>query len=210
FAFNVGAAAIYRYAPHWGGVLGRWSSSARLDPARYFFGLVTISALAYVPLALLFDPWRWFEYGIFAFQISRPIHYAVYFLAWLGVGIYGLERGLLAPDGMLAQRWRGWLAAAAVAFALWLGTTALSIDEAAGKSAIVQIAAHLAFVLSCASSCFALFAMFLRFGTRSPFLESAAENSYGMYLVHYVFVVWLQYAMLGVALPAIVKGALVF
>ena len=44
---------------------------------------------------------------------------------------------------------------------------------------------------------------------RSTFLESAAENSYGMYLVHYVFVVWLQYALLGTGLPAIVKGVLV-
>jgi hypothetical protein len=31
-----------------------------------------------------------------------------------------------------------------------------------------------------------------------------------MYLVHYPFVVWLQYALLGVALPAIIKGAVVF
>ena len=31
-----------------------------------------------------------------------------------------------------------------------------------------------------------------------------------MYLVHYVFVVWLQYALLGPALPALVKGAIVF
>src|SRR5262249_10503319 len=32
----------------------------------------------------------------------------------------------------------------------------------------------------------------------------------GMYLVHYVFVVWLQYALLGVGLVAVAKGAIVF
>jgi peptidoglycan/LPS O-acetylase OafA/YrhL len=75
----------------------------------------------------------------------------------------------------------------------------------------VHIAAHVAFVLSCAASCFALFAVCLRFvERRSDFLAGAAENSYGMYLVHYVFVVWLQYVMLGSSLPAIVKGVLVF
>ena len=35
-------------------------------------------------------------------------------------------------------------------------------------------------------------------------------NAYGMYLVHYLFVVWLQYALLPVELPAIVKAAAVF
>jgi surface polysaccharide O-acyltransferase-like enzyme len=38
------------------------------------------------------------------------------------------------------------------------------------------------------------------------FLDPIRENAYGMYLVHYVFVIWLQYALLGVAIPAIVKG----
>jgi hypothetical protein len=31
-----------------------------------------------------------------------------------------------------------------------------------------------------------------------------------MYLVHYVFVVWLQYALLGSDIPAILKAAVVF
>ena len=31
-----------------------------------------------------------------------------------------------------------------------------------------------------------------------------------MYLVHYPFVVWLQFALLGLALPALVKAAIVF
>jgi hypothetical protein len=33
---------------------------------------------------------------------------------------------------------------------------------------------------------------------------------YGLYLVHYNFVVWLQYALLGTALFAMVKAAIVF
>jgi hypothetical protein len=38
----------------------------------------------------------------------------------------------------------------------------------------------------------------LRFATRhSRSLDSLSESAYGMYLVHYVFVVWLQYLLLG-------------
>ncbi len=207
FALNVAAAAICRLAPRWCARLGRASAGA--DPRRYFWWLLAVSALAYVPLALAFGPLRWFEYGIFAVQASRPLHYAVYFFAGVGIGVYGLERGLLAPDGALAQRWAAWLATALLAFALWMGLTALALEERA--TVVTRIAAHLAFALSCASSCFAVFALFLRFAARAtPLLDKAAENAYGLYLVHYVFVVWLQYALLEAALPALAKGLVVF
>src|SRR5262249_3823258 len=187
----------------------RLSSSARTQPRRYFGCLVAMSALAYVPLAFAFGSLRWFEYAVFAFQLSRPLHYAVYFFAGFGIGIYGLERGLLAADGALAQRWAAWLLSALAAYVLWMGLTGLSLLP--GAVAATRIAAHLAFALSCACSCFALFALFVRFAAvRTPLFDKAAENSYGMFLVHYVFVVWLQYALLDTLLPAAVKGALVF
>ncbi len=209
FVFNVAAALLWAVAPRWCAWLAWLASSARTEPVRYFAGLVAASALAYVPLALYFGPWSWTQFGIFAFQLSRPLHYAVYFLAGVGIGAYGLERGLLAADGELARRWGAWVAAALACFVLWMGMMGLSMHD--GGPPGVQIAAHVAFVLSCASGCFALLAVCLRFvERRAVFLESVAESSYGMYLVHYVFVVWLQYALLGAALPAIVKGLLVF
>jgi glucans biosynthesis protein C len=211
FVLNVAAAALFRFAPQWGKLLAWASSSAHADPTRYFFGLVIASALAYVPLALLFGPWSWFEYSIFAYQLSRPLHYAVYFFAGVGVGIYGLERGLLAADGTLARRWATWLAAAFVAFVLWMGATALSLHEHASTMAGAWIVAHLAFVVACASGCLCALAIFLRFAARpSPRFGKFADNAYGIFLVHYVFVVWLQYALLDAPFSAVVKGVLVF
>jgi surface polysaccharide O-acyltransferase-like enzyme len=53
--------------------------------------------------------------------------------------------------------------------------------------------------------------LFLRFATtRLRVAESLSDNAYGMYLVHYVFVVWLQYALLDVQLVAVAKAAIVF
>ena len=43
-----------------------------------------------------------------------------------------------------------------------------------------------------------------------PSLTGLNESAYGMYLVHYLFVVWLQFALADVGLPAILKGAAVF
>ena len=45
---------------------------------------------------------------------------------------------------------------------------------------------------------------------RSRVLDSLKSNAYGMYLIHYLFIVWLQFAMLATNLPAILKAAVVF
>jgi surface polysaccharide O-acyltransferase-like enzyme len=67
------------------------------------------------------------------------------------------------------------------------------------------------FALSCAASSFAFLALFVRFAkTRNRVLDSLRDNAYGMYLIHYAFVSWLQYALLKTALPAIAKGSAAF
>ena len=54
-------------------------------------------------------------------------------------------------------------------------------------------------------------AVSLHFATKhSRLLGSLSANAYGLYLVHYNFVVWLQYALLGTALFAMIKAAIVF
>jgi glucans biosynthesis protein C len=45
---------------------------------------------------------------------------------------------------------------------------------------------------------------------RSRVLDSLSRNAYGIYLIHYVFVVWLQYALLNAPLFAFAKAAIVF
>lgn len=51
----------------------------------------------------------------------------------------------------------------------------------------------------------------MHFATKySRRVDSLSANAYGLYLVHYNFVVWLQYALLGTALLALIKAAVVF
>lgn len=207
---NVAAACVHRLAPGWEGLFG-WAASLGARPSRLFASIVTASALAYVPLAIAFTPWEWLQLGPFGLQLSRPLHYAVYFFAGLAVGMYGIEKGLLASDGLLAQRWAMWLAAAFSAFLLWITPTALVFELRDAAPLGLQIGADLGFVLSCASSSFFLVAVFLHFSkNRSGVLDSLSRNAYGMYLVHYVFVVWLQYALTNTPLFAVAKAAIVF
>ena len=46
--------------------------------------------------------------------------------------------------------------------------------------------------------------------SRTAYLDSLQENAYAMYVVHYVFVSWLQYALLPARLSAVAKGSIVF
>jgi len=206
-ALDLVVAILWRFAPRSGEFLARSSASGVDCPARYFFGLAAVSATAYAPLALLFGPWEWWQVGPVAVQSSRPLLYAVYFFAGVGIGAYGLDRGLFATDGMLARRWTRWLLIALTTFVVWIIVTAIGLERAETVPIELQLAAALAFVSACAAGCFAFAAVFLRYATRrSSLLRSLSEYAFGIYLVHYAFVVWLQYALLSIPLWAPSKG----
>ena len=170
-----------------------------------------LAALAYVPLALAFTPWIWSEHGPFSLQLSRPLLYAVYYFAGLGVGAHGLERGLLAPEGMLARRWSVWLVCALASLLLWMGLTGLTLTYATSTPLMLQIAADVSFALAGASGFFFVMAACLRFGAvRSRLFDGLSKNAFGIYLLHYAPLVWLQYALLDVPLFAIAKAMIVF
>ena len=207
--FNILAAILHRIAPGWGNVLARLAGQVQGSSVRFFLLLAGASALVYVPLALLFLPWEWTHSGLLSFQLSRPLHYLVYFFAGYAIGAYGIDRGVLACDGPLARRWALWVAGGFAGFGLWAAPTSLTLDE--GTPLVLQAAAAFGYVLACASGCLALLAVCLRFATvRMWTLDSLSANAYGMYLLHYVFVVWLQFALLNTALFAVGKAAIVF
>src|SRR6202040_1708804 len=99
-ALNMAAAAMYRLAPRSGEFLARLSANGAADPGRFFVVLASVSALAYVPLARIFTPWEWVDFGPFGFQPGMAPQYVIYFLTGVAVGAYGLERGLPSPGGM--------------------------------------------------------------------------------------------------------------
>jgi glucan biosynthesis protein C len=208
---NLLAAGLYRLAPQAGETFAQIGTWATAHPVRFALAFIAASAVAYVPLATVFSPWTWSQIGPFAFQHCRPLHYTVYFAAGLALGAHGLDRGLVAADGILAQRWPAMLAAAIVGFLAWIVPMAF-IWQAGGRAPFaLTLAANVGFVLGCMGGGAFVLALVLRFGRgRSRMLDSLSANAYGMYLIHYVFVVWLQYAQLGANSPAIVKAAVVF
>ncbi len=210
-AFNILAAAMHQFVPGWDQRLVRLVAFAGANPVRFLAVLVMISALAYFPLVLVYSPFEWVNIGPIAFQPSRPLHYLVYFFAGVAVGTYGLDRGLLDCDGVLARRWTAWFALAFAGFLLWAASTSVTMADWSNAPLIAKFAAGMGFVVASAAGCLCLLAICLRFAHwRFSAFDSLSANAYRMYLIHYVFAVWLQYALLGTGLFAIGKATIVF
>jgi glucans biosynthesis protein C len=209
-AFNVLAAAAHQFMPGSNLRLARLVALAA-DPVRFVVCLAAISAVAYIPLLLAYSPFAWVNIGPMAFQPTRPLHYLVYFLAGMAVGAHGLDRGLLRPDGILTRHWIAWLAAAFAGFLLWAAATSATLPDWDNASLIAKLAAGSGFAVACATSCLCSLAVCLRFAHwRAWAFDSLSANAYRIYLIHYVFAVWLQYALLGIGLFAIGKAVIVF
>lgn len=208
---DVMAAALYLFGRRSVEALARLGTTAHAYPGRCFIVLSVISALTYMPLARIYTPWQWVEFGPFAFQPGLALQYVVYFFAGMIVGAGWLERGMLGSGGALARRAGGWIAAALALFVAWLAAMAIAVKGPAPPPAAVQIAADITTVLFVATACFAAVAGFIRFANRRQAIcQSLGENGCGVYFFHYFFVLWAQYFLLGIAMFALVKAAVVF
>jgi hypothetical protein len=212
-AFGCVAAGIADVFPRAGETLGAMSGRLSTRPIAWFAALVAVSAIAYLPMAAVFTPEHWTMFGPFFVQTSRILHYAVYFFAGLSLGAWGVDRGLLTSDGTLARRWPLWVMASLAAFVVTVALvlTIVSTFTMGGPSKGLLTAANASFVVSCASSSLAFIALFLRFGRRSgPIRDSLAANAYGIFLLHYVAVTWLQLALLDLEISGWLKATAVF
>lgn len=209
-AFDVIAAVLFAMAPKFLSWLGRVVSGAADRPALLFLLIAGVSTVTYIPMAIRFTAERWSALGPFAFQTSRLFHYLAYFLISIGVGATAMPRGFFASDGKLARRWPLWTSAMAAAY-FALVAAFITMLSGVGKSLPWSAILGVLWVLSCAASCFAFMSLFARFATRRrAIFDSLTANAYGMYLVHYAFVSWLQYALLKLAMPGLAKGTVVF
>ena len=199
--FDCLAALVYWMCPRLSDALHE--SRVFTRPLVFFLVLIAVSAAAFFPMLIRFGSSYWFALGPLTVQACRSLHYAVYFFAGVTVSAYGLERSIFVPDGPLARRWALWVLAGIVSFVIFLRVV---------QNWPPPVGAYGRwFVIACAALTFGMLALFLRFvKQRHAILESLNDNSYGIYLIHYLFVVWLQYELLDANLPAIAKASIVF
>ena len=191
-AFDGAVALVHRAAP---AVLEK----IRRAPTVWVILLVTIAA--YVPVRLIADPYAWItRLGPFDVQISRISLYAATFLLGMALGGGGKWRSAGWP-----KRWGIWLLAALLSFPVYLWS--IQAGDGLGLRAING----LAFSVCCAAACLGLLGLFRRFaGKTAPVIDSLNANAFGVYLLHYPIVHWIQFALIVVALPAPVKFGTAF
>jgi surface polysaccharide O-acyltransferase-like enzyme len=215
-ALDVMAAAVWAMAPHAIPALGQLIVAARDRPVTAFVAFLLVSIAAYLPMHLAFRDISWLELGRFPLpiQTSRILLYTVYFFAGVGVGAVNLRVGLLAENGGLARRWPVWLGFALVFYLAILALVYAHhnwVVDFDSPPLIWKVAYGLAFASYSAAMAFTVSAMFVRFADSGwSLLDTLQPSAYGIYLVHYVFILWLQYVLYDYPFPAFVKFAIVF
>jgi surface polysaccharide O-acyltransferase-like enzyme len=215
-ALDAIAAAVWSAAPDVIEMLGQLTLKVRNRPMTAFAIFLALSILSYLPLHLAFGDISWLELGRFPLpiQTSRILLYGAYFFIGVGVGAVDLRTGLLAENGELARRWPVWFGFAFVFYAAilvavyahhnWVG----NFDS---PPLIWKVAYGLAFASYSAAMAFTVTAIFVRFAnSRWRLLDAVQPSAYGIYLLHYIFIIWLQYALYDEPFPAFVKFAIVF
>jgi hypothetical protein len=211
------AAATFAAAPRAIAALGRLVDSVRDSPLTAFAAFALFSIAIYLPLRITIGESHWSALGHYPIfiQTSRAPLYAGYFLAGVAVGAAGLRKGgALDERGAIARRWPTWLAVALAGYA------AILLLVYIHRSGMIDLRSPplwwhatygIAFALFAAAMTFTVPAFFLCFAKRPfRFLDAMQKQAYGIYLVHFIPLIWLQYLVYDPPWPAFVKFAIVF
>lgn len=197
--------------------IGGWErefDATRYKPARVASYWFLFTFILYVPLAFWLGPGTWKGFGPFDLQITRAAWYFGYFLLGAWLGTVRFSDGIFGINYPLVRHWRVWLIACAGAYTL-LTIAAPYLTQMVKDNTIPELIAYLIYftiyVSSCTFSCIAFLTTFRALVKQSnPFQDSLSENAYLIYLLHYPFVIWMQYSMLDMPLPAFVKFLITF
>ncbi len=217
--FDAVVALAWSLAPGAVGGLGKAVYRLRYRPGFAFVGFLMFSVIVYLPMHLWVGDAAWFEPDGFPLpiQTSRIFLYFGYFLIGVGIGAMDLRSGIFAENGELAARWKIWLALALVFYGAilflvyvhhnWVNFNAPPLWWRAGYG--------LAFALFSGAMAFVEPGLFLRFSKNvgsAPLrlLDAMRPSAYGIFLLHYIFIIWLQYAVFDPPLSAFAKFAIVF
>ena len=212
-AFDLTASLLYRLSSTLIDPINRLSLKGFERPATFWLFFAVATAIVYVPLVVYYGQNDWFDFvGPFAVQASRVLLYAAYFFIGAGIGAANFDRGVLSANGQLPEtRWL-WLIVTLIPYCLMWGMIYIKREILGNPYPLPAwyLAIYgLFFVLFSAAILFAILAFFLHSKTPGPtLLDRMQADAYGMFLVHYPIVLWLQYWLFDFDWPAIVKAAI--
>ena len=163
------------------------------NPSLFFLALLTISGLGYLTMLQIVPDGKWVSFGPIMFDSSRILLHFAFFIMGVSIGHFGLKQTIFSPDNKSKRFWLVWLI---------IGTVFMILRMR--YSPIFFPFAMVSLVLSCTGFFNSYFLQ------KNKILQSISRNDYGIYITHFVFVTGLQYVFVGIAIPAALKGILVF
>ncbi|MGX7743510.1 acyltransferase family protein [Rhodopseudomonas parapalustris] len=214
FIFSVIGGVLYRISRHTLDPINHLAKLGYKSPALFIGAVFIVTAILYVPSRLYYTSTYWFEWGPFAVQASRVLLYTAYFFIGAGIGACHPEQSVLGAGGKLAKQWWVWLLVALVPYlGMWglIGIKRGILDNPDDLPMWYEASYSVALTAFSAAIIFAILAVFLRFRRGGwSLLDPLQHDAYGIFLVHYAYMLWLQYWLYDYDLPAIVKAATVF
>jgi peptidoglycan/LPS O-acetylase OafA/YrhL len=213
-AFDVLATVLYLVSPRLLDPINRLSQRGYDEPALFFVFMLVVTAVVYVPARIYFGAGRWFTFGPFDVQASRVLLYAAYFFIGAGVGAAKFDRGLLAAESRLARSSWGWIVATLVPYCLMWVLIYIKreiLGNPVWLPAWYEASYGFFFAAFSAAILFAILAYFLRYKrSGSSLLDPMQPDAYGMFLVHYPIILWIQYWLFDFNWPAVAKALIAF
>jgi hypothetical protein len=213
-AFDIVACLLCRLSPRLLDPINSLSARGHDRPIVFFAVMFAVTAAIYIPGRIHFGPGSWFEFGPFAVQHGRVLLYASYFFFGAGIGAYALDRGLLAADSQLAKSNWIWAILALVPYCGMWGLIYIK-REILGNPVWLpnwyEGIYGFCFAAFSVAITFSILSYFLRFSQSGwSILDPMRPDAYGMFLVHYPIVLWLQYWLFDFDWPAIAKATTAF
>lgn len=196
-------------------IVGRKERSLTIkSPLKLALIIFVVSFFVTAPLVVIFGEGTWVPFlsPPFWFQLPRIGLYFLWFMVGILIGRKGIKESILATDGPLARRWLFWIIACVVAFnLLWFVPEKILYRAMNVPKEICFLARGILWNLSCTASCYGFFALFSGLIDKPrPWMDNVARYAFIMYIVHYIYVTWTQYLLLGISLPAALKFIIVF
>ena len=184
------------------------------NPARFFLSAFIVLSLAFIPVSLWVGQYKWTGLGPFDFQVNRFLLYFVFFIFGVALGSSDWENHLFVNNKFLNRSWLFWLILCLFSY-LFVELFTYNVWDVvrAGRLGVnsAWLIFDLIFVASCIFSSIAFVSFFKqKVSKHNKLWSNLSSNAFGIYLIHYVFITWLQFALLNISLPVFIKFLIVF